>query len=51
MTMKRNTELNTMMFFDGALEDERTQLLTELAAACLIQRKGTLCFGKPYGRW
>ena len=31
--MKRNTELNTMMLFDGALEDERTQLLTELADA------------------
>ena len=33
MTMKPNTELNTMMFFDDALEDERTQLLTELADA------------------
>ena len=33
MTMKRNTELDTMMFFDDALEDERTQLLTELADA------------------
>ena len=27
MTMKPNTELNTMMFFDDALEGERTQLL------------------------
>lgn len=26
-----NTELDTMMFFDDALEGERTQLLTELA--------------------
>ena len=33
MTMKPNTELNTMMFFDDALEGERTQLLTELADA------------------
>lgn len=33
MTMKPNTELNTMMFFDNALEGERTQLLTELADA------------------
>ena len=31
--MKPNTELDTMMFFDAALEDERTQLLTELADA------------------
>ena len=31
--MKPNTELNTMMFFDDALESERTQLLTELADA------------------
>ena len=31
--MKPNTELNTMMFFDDALEGERTQLLTELADA------------------
>ena len=33
MTMKTNTELNTMMFFDDALESERTYLLTELADA------------------
>ena len=33
MTMKSNTELDTMMFFDDALEGERTQLLTELADA------------------
>ena len=33
MTMKPNTELNTMMVFDDALEGERTQLLTELADA------------------
>ena len=33
MTMKPNTELNTMIFFDDALEGERTQLLTELADA------------------
>ena len=33
MTMKPNTELNTMMFFDDALKSERTCLLTELAAA------------------
>ena len=33
MTMKTNTELNTMMFFDDALENERTYLLTELADA------------------
>ena len=33
MTMKPNTELDTMMFFDDALEGERTQLLTELADA------------------
>lgn len=33
MTMKPNTELDTMMFFDNALEGERTQLLTELADA------------------
>ena len=26
MTMKPNTELNTMMFFDDALEGERTQI-------------------------
>ena len=31
--MKPNTELDTMMFFDNALEGERTQLLTELADA------------------
>ena len=31
--MKPNTELNTMMFFDDALESERTYLLTELADA------------------
>ena len=35
MTMKPNTELNTMMFFDDALEGERTQLLTELAASAM----------------
>ena len=29
--MNPNTELNTMMFFDDALESERTYLLTELA--------------------
>ena len=28
-----NTELDTMMYFDDALEGERTQLLTELADA------------------
>jgi hypothetical protein len=33
MTMKPNTEPDTMMFFDNALEGERTQLLTELADA------------------
>ena len=33
MTMKPNTELNTMMFFDDALEDERAQLLTNMADA------------------
>ena len=33
MTMKPATELDTMMFFDDALEGERTQLLTELADA------------------
>ena len=33
MTMKPDTELNTMMFFDDALESERTYLLTELADA------------------
>ena len=33
MTMKPNTELNTMMFFEDALESERTYLLTELADA------------------
>ena len=31
MTMKTNTELDTMMFFDDALEGEHTCLLTELA--------------------
>ena len=31
--MKPNTELDTMMFFDDALESERTYLLTELADA------------------
>ena len=33
MTMKPNTELDTMMFFDAALEDARTQLLTNMADA------------------
>ena len=33
MSMNPNTELDTMMFFDNALESERTQLLTELADA------------------
>lgn len=33
MTMNPNTELDTMMFFDDALESERTYLLTELADA------------------
>ena len=34
MTMNQNIcELDTMMFFDNALESERTQLLTELADA------------------
>ena len=33
MTMNPNTELDTMMFFDAALEDERTQLLTNMADA------------------
>ena len=31
--MKTNTELDTMMFFDDALEGEHTCLLTELADA------------------
>ena len=31
--MKPNTELDTMMFFDAALEDARTQLLTNMADA------------------
>ena len=31
--MNPNTELDTMMFFDAALEDERTQLLTNMADA------------------
>ena len=31
--MKPITELDSMMFFDNALEGERTQLLTELADA------------------
>lgn len=31
--MNPNTELDTIMFFDNALESERTQLLTELADA------------------
>ena len=39
MTMKPNTELNTMMFFDDALEGERTQLLTELADAVSETRR------------
>ena len=38
MTMKPNTELNTMMFFDDALEGERTTLLTELADAVSATR-------------
>ena len=34
MTMKRNDPgVNPMMFFDDALENERTHLFTELAAA------------------
>ena len=33
MTMKPNIELDTMMFFDNAMESERTYLLTELADA------------------
>ena len=33
MTMKPNTELDTMMFIDAALEDELTQLLTNMADA------------------
>lgn len=33
MTMNPNTELNTMMFFDMALEKQRTQLLTAMADA------------------
>lgn len=33
MTMKTNTELDTMMFFEDAPESERTHLLTELADA------------------
>ena len=34
MTMKRNDlGVNPMMFFDDALENERTHLFTELAAA------------------
>ena len=40
MTMKPNTELNTMMFFDDALESERTYLLTELADAVSETRTG-----------
>ena len=38
--MKPNTELDTMMFFDDALEGERTQLLTELADAVSETRTG-----------
>ena len=38
MTMKPNTELDTMMFFDAALEDERTQLLTNMADAVSERR-------------
>lgn len=33
MTMKTNTELDTMMFFDTALESQRAQLLTVMADA------------------
>lgn len=33
MTMKPNTELDTMMFFDDALETQRSQLLTVMADA------------------
>ncbi len=33
MIMNPNTELDTMMFFDDAMEGERTQLLTEMADA------------------
>lgn len=33
MTMKTNTELDTMMFFDAALESQRAQLLTVMADA------------------
>ena len=33
MTMNPNTELNTMMFFDMTLEEQRTQLLTAMADA------------------
>ena len=32
MIMNPNAELDTMMYFDDALEGERTHLLTELAA-------------------
>ncbi len=33
MTMKTNTELDTMMFFDAALESQRAQLLMVMADA------------------
>lgn len=33
MTMKTNTELDTMMFFDTALESQRAQLLPVMADA------------------
>ena len=45
MTMKPNTELNTMMFFDDALESERTYLLTELADAVSETRTAGQCGG------
>ena len=33
MTMKPNMELNSMMFFDAALEEQRSNLLSDMAAA------------------
>ena len=33
MTMKPNMELNSMMFFEAALEEQRSNLLSDMAAA------------------
>ena len=33
MTMKTNMELNSMMFFEAALEEQRSNLLSDMAAA------------------